>query len=512
MKKAITGAIFLIISFASCAQVEYKDVASIFYARCFSCHNPESHGPSYLNYASTKPWVNQIQGALISNKMPPWPPDTNYSRFVHENKILPAEKQAILNWINGGAMKGDTTAAPSAPPYSKYKLKGQPDLELRIPAFTSNASGDDSYVCFSIPMGLSQTRTLRAYEIIAGDPKIVHHVVVNIDSNATTSSDLSGNCFNITGDYSIGAFAPGTPPTVFPGKAPLKSGIRIKAGSKLVMQVHYPAGTVGKPDSTKIRLYFYPFSESGVRAVNVSTPLQNWGISIPAGSTRTFTAIYPSSSGIPQAMSILSTFPHSHKAATELLNCAILAGDTIPLIKINEWEFDQQGYYTFQKMPKVPAGYKLYSRHVYYNGGTSPIFAGTNTTDEMLFDSFQWFYYQAGDELIDIKGLLESDTLLTGPTGTGSNGSSGFIIKVYPNPFENDIRFQMTLDKPGKVQLKVFDIFGRVVRLVDKELLSAGFHDLTSDLQSNGLTPGSYFYSISMGNRSHTGKLVKIGD
>jgi len=47
--------------------------------------------------------------------MPPWHPDTSYTRFVDEHTITQAEKIAIINWITHGAIKGDTTMA-SPPP------------------------------------------------------------------------------------------------------------------------------------------------------------------------------------------------------------------------------------------------------------------------------------------------------------------------------------------------------------------------------------------------------------
>ena len=54
--------------------------------------------------------------------MPPWTPDTTYTRFLHENKITPVEKASILSWIAGGTLKGDTSLAPPPPYYSPYKF------------------------------------------------------------------------------------------------------------------------------------------------------------------------------------------------------------------------------------------------------------------------------------------------------------------------------------------------------------------------------------------------------
>ena len=87
--------------------------------------------------------------------MPPWTPDTTYTRFCHERTIGPGEKQAILDWISHGAQQGDTTLAPPIPSYPQYQLYGTPDLILQIPTLQVMPSSTDSYVCFSIPSTLS---------------------------------------------------------------------------------------------------------------------------------------------------------------------------------------------------------------------------------------------------------------------------------------------------------------------------------------------------------------------
>src|SRR5688500_527253 len=166
-------------------------------------------------------------------------------------------------------------------------------MVLQMPVFTSNAAGTDSYVCFSLPTNLTQDRYLRAFEVVPGNASIVHHVLLNVDTVGNTVDDVSGTCFTLPGDYGLGGFAPGAPPTVFPGQAPLKLGIRIKAGSKIVMQLHYPAGSAGMVDSTKIRLYFYPVNEIGIRPVIVATPLQNWALYLPPNTINTFSATFP---------------------------------------------------------------------------------------------------------------------------------------------------------------------------------------------------------------------------
>ena len=514
-------AFFSIFIFAlnTSAQV-YSDVAGIFYNRCAPCHHQGGGAPFALtSYSQTSPWCLTIQTVLNSGAMPPWPPDTTYSRFLHERVITLAEKNAIISWIGGGCQQGDTTLAPPAPVFPQYQLYGTPSLTLTIPVFTSNASTDDAYNCFSLPTGLLQDRWLRAYEVVPGNPSIVHHVIVNVDTVGSTSNDLSGNCFNTPGHFSIGGYAPGAAPTVFPAIAPMKSGIRIKAGSKIVMQIHYPAGSAGQQDSTKIRIYFYPIGETGIRPVFVDTPLQNWLLYIPANTVQTFSASY----SVSVALSIYAAFPHSHKVCTSIINYANNGTDTIPLIRINNWNFEWQGFYTYRSPVKIPAGYTMRSRHVYDNTTANPnnpntppqlVVAGTSTTDEMLFDAFMYLLYQPGDENIDIQALLQGDTLMF-PTAVHEKPTAKSDIVVYPNPATNQLTVRSSEFGDKKIELvEIYNVVGKKVYSQISLPAEVSFSTQAGNLKSqisidiSQLKAGIYFIKVLAGSESVFKKIV----
>jgi len=520
MKKMLLLLILCSLSFWGYSQLYYKDVAPIFIERCTSCHNQYGH-VSLLNYSQTLAEAPTITSYLQTGEMPPWPPDTTYTRFVHERHISTSEKNAILAWIAGGSLPGDTTQAQTPPPYTRYQLRGTPDLVLKAPVFVSNAAHNDSYICFSLPSGLTQDRILRAYEILAGTPSIVHHVIANVDTSAITVTDTSGTCYTAPGDFSIGGYAPGSEPTVFPGTAPLTAGIRIKAGSKIVLQVHYPAGTAGGVDSsTQIRLYFYPVGATGIRHVYVTTPLQNWNMTIPPNTVTTYTAQYPASGGIPYAISVFGVFPHSHKVCRSIVNYAFSATDTVPLVRINNWQFNWQGYYTYKKLAVLTAGHTFYSIHVYDNTANNPnnpfnppqqIVSGTSTTNEMLFDSYQWLVYEPGDENIDINSLLTNDTLLAAGIRNEFNPLANELRTYsYPNPFNQFVNIGYELQDPARVSIEIYSIYGMRVKTILGADEFTGTHaqvwNGTNDAGAH-LPPGEYLYLLKAGTKQCSGKV-----
>lgn len=505
------------------AQLVYKDVAGIFYKRCTSCHHEGANNYSFMSYSKTKPFVSSIMVDLNIGKMPPWNADTLYTRFQHERIITASEKTKILNWITQGALAGDTTQAPPPPIYNNnYQLIGTPDLILGIGQFTSTATSADKYYCFSIPSTLTQDRVLRAFEIVPGNKAIVHHAVITADTTGAYTSDLSGNCFNIPGNLGIGTFAPGTAATVLPGDLPIRAGIVLKAGSKIIIQMHYPKGSAGQVDSTKIRMFFYPQNVTNYRRVYVTTPLQNWSMIINANTTPTYSAYYPSAStNLTGSISAYAMMPHSHLICKSILNYAYIPGvDTIKLVRINNWDFHWQDYYTFKKLVKIPAGYRLYSRHSFDNTSSNPhnpfsppqtILAGTSTDSEMLFDGLMFMTYQPGDELVDLEAMLGTDSLLVGvkPNQLSTRKTT---VTIFPNPFKETITFRMPLNQSSDVELFIYDVIGKLV--YTKKLI--GQTENLIEWQWNGrnakgeeLPKGLYLYKVKTNHYLSENKFLK---
>ena len=519
--KILFSFIFFLGTFAGAfGQLVYKDVAGIFYNRCTSCHHTDGGAPfSMMHYSETYPWAYAIQSDLQTGKMPPWSPDTTYMRFLHERIITVSEKNNILSWISAGAQKGDTTLAPPAPTYTKYKLNGTPDLILKIPTFTSNAISKDAYNCFALPTGLTQDRIIRAFEVVPGNPNIVHHVGVSIDSTGSVTNDLSGSCYSPPGDATLDVYAPGGFPTVYPGQSPLKMGVKIKAGSKIIFNIHYPMGSAGQQDSTQVRLYFYQTTATGVRPVYLAGLHNNSNLYIPANTIQTYTDQYPLTGTLTFPISFFSLFPHSHLIATTIENYAFSPTDTIPLIKINNWDFKWQGFYNYNKMVKVPAGYKLFSRHVYDNTASNPnnpnsppqlVTVGYNTTDEMFVDFFQFMVYQPGDENIDIGALLANDPLLNSVSDFSVN--EPIVSSASPNPAGEYVKITYELTRPADVAVSVYTIFGSEIKnLSYQHNNSAGVYSAIWDGKNDAgvkVPSGIYFYSVRSGTTTSSGKIV----
>src|SRR6185295_9322862 len=130
MKKvSILTYFFTVILFLSMSaqNVEWKDVASIFYDNCATCHRPGEIGDGYIMANSYKaltdyglsPYFPQIRPYVDARLMPPWKADPYYRHYLDERILSPADTTLIGRFVdqvlNGTNNPGDTTLAPLPP-------------------------------------------------------------------------------------------------------------------------------------------------------------------------------------------------------------------------------------------------------------------------------------------------------------------------------------------------------------------------------------------------------------
>lgn len=88
------------------------------------------------------------------------------------------------------------------------------------------------------------------------------------------------------------------------------------------------------------------------------------------------------------------------------------------------------------------------------------------------------------------------------------------LRSVAPNPFNPTTRIQFGLSRPGAVQLAIYDVEGRRVRmLLDNETLPAGVHTVFWDgtnAHGSGVACGIYFVRLVGENQIQTRKVVLI--
>jgi hypothetical protein len=171
-----------------------------------------------------------------------------------------------------------SSAAASDQPSSAPLRAGERFLDLSMPdgAYTpvGPGGGKDEYRCFLLDPGFTEDTFVTGVEVLPGRVEIVHHAIVfrvgPEQIAAATQADESDlgtgwTCFGGTGLPGRGgadavseldsapwlsAWAPGGGENVF-GTG---TGVRLAAGSRLIMQVHYNLRNGAAPDDSGLRL------------------------------------------------------------------------------------------------------------------------------------------------------------------------------------------------------------------------------------------------------------------
>jgi flagellar hook assembly protein FlgD len=115
--------------------------------------------------------------------------------------------------------------------------------------------------------------------------------------------------------------------------------------------------------------------------------------------------------------------------------------------------------------------------------------------------------------------LISQITFLGVPTSVKDqelvqNVLSSFVLyQNYPNPFNPSTTIQYSVPKTGEVEANIFDIQGRLIRLLSKSYQQAGTHSLVWDSRSNAgnvVASGNYFCQVLFNGSALVKKLVLI--
>lgn len=96
---------------------------------------------------------------------------------------------------------------------------------------------------------------------------------------------------------------------------------------------------------------------------------------------------------------------------------------------------------------------------------------------------------------------------LIGIQQISSNVPSGYVLSQnYPNPFNPATKIMFALKQTGFVTLKIYDITGRLVKVLAEEVLNTGEYE--SVFNAGELSSGIYFYTLRTDNFVQTKKMI----
>ncbi len=369
--------------------VFYKNILPILQMHCQECHRPGEIAPmSFITYAETRPWARAIREQTAARKMPPWFADPKYGHFANDRSLSPAEIDTLAAWVNAGAPAGDRKDAPPPRHWPKGWMIGKPDEVFEMPAsFAIPAQGAIDYQYLILPTHFTADRWVQKVEVRPGNRATVHHAVVYIREPGSKWLEGEPRAATFSVPLEKGFTTSDILMVYTPGNSfdEWKPGIakRIKAGSDLVLQMHYTANGTSAEDRTRIGLVFA--TEPPMQAV-LSLQMSNDRFVIPPGDSDYRVQV---SGTLPNDALLISMFPHMHlrgKGFEYLITGP--NGHVETLLKVSHYDFQWQLNYRLAEPRLIQAGTHLTWVGTFDNSPNNP--ANPDPTAEVRYGEQSW--------------------------------------------------------------------------------------------------------------------------
>src|SRR4030095_11587777 len=151
-----------------------KEVIRVLQRSCLGCHHPGGIAMSLATYEEARPWAKAIKEELLEKRMPPWHAVKGYGEFRNAPSLTQRDVDMIVNWVEGGAPKGDEKDLPATPLFSTDWQLGKPDLTLKPENESKVASDADEFRTFVVSTNLTEDRWLTAIDLQPGNGSVVH--------------------------------------------------------------------------------------------------------------------------------------------------------------------------------------------------------------------------------------------------------------------------------------------------------------------------------------------------
>lgn len=381
------------------SEVTYSNqIARIFQKSCVDCHRAGRIGPFEMNnYEELAGWGEMIREVVNDGRMPPWHANPQHGKFINDNRLSDEEKQLIANWVENGCPEGDPADLPKPQEFVEGWSIGEPDqvIYMSDEPVEVPAEGVVDYYHFVVDPGWTEDKWIMAAEAKPSSLETVHHILVFIQPPGTggfgpgfgggprgqtdgqqrnearpANSDRSGEGerrdrrggdggrrprgegAGIGGGNLLAGYAPGANPLLATDGT---TAMHVKAGSKLIFQLHYTPNGTAQKDRSYLGLVFT--DPDKVKYVARSESVLNPYFNIPpkaedyqAKAEATFEA----------DTTVLNLTPHLHSRGKAFrYDVTYPDGRQETLLDVPAYDFNWQTTYVLKEPKLMPKGTKL---------------------------------------------------------------------------------------------------------------------------------------------------------
>ncbi|QDV43168.1 Thiol-disulfide oxidoreductase ResA [Stieleria neptunia] len=355
-----------------------KHIAAIFNAHCVKCHRDGEIAPFTLTrYDDVLGWEDTILEVIADNRMPPWSANPAHGTFANDPRLSQRERELIETWVDNGMPEGDPRDLPTPPEFIAGWQMGRPDevIKMRDHAFRVPAEGIIDYQRFVVDPGWDEDKYIVAAEARPDQRSVVHHILVYVIPAGERREDLR---------QVVAGYAPGSPPMV------LTEGValQVKAGSKLLFEMHYTPNGTEQDDLSYVGVRFT--NNENVRKLLRGRLAINTEFVIPAGeSHHVVSATYDAHT----EENLISMSPHMHLRGKSFRYVAHFPDKTSKvLLDVPNYDFNWQLKYVLAEPLRIPRNTRIECTAVFDNSEsnltnpdpTKPVRWGDQSSEEMM--------------------------------------------------------------------------------------------------------------------------------
>jgi hypothetical protein len=381
-----------------------KDVAPILQKKCQTCHRAGEAAPfPLLTYEEVRPWASSIKLVVQQKIMPPWFADPSYGHFSNDRALTAKEISTLVAWANAGVPEGDPKDAPAPATFVEGWGIPKPDRIFELPrAFAVPASGMVEYQYVIFPTGFTEDKWVQMAEARPTERSVVHHIIAYVREPGSNyfkdqktgvffeapppKSDEKTDRSALPSDFLVG-YAPGQPAEILsPGQAKL-----IKAGSDIVLEVHYTPTGKAATDRTRVGIVF---AKEPPKERVLTLSASNGTFKIPPGDPN---HRVDASFEVLRDVKVASLHPHMHMRGKDFEYRLVFPnGETRTILRVPAYNWRWQLWYNLAEPIALPKGTRIECTAHFDNSPNNPenpdptktIIWGQQNWDEMMVGFF----------------------------------------------------------------------------------------------------------------------------
>jgi len=373
-----------------------RDVAPVLQKNCQGYHRPGEAAPfSLLTYEQARPWAKAMKEAVRMKKMPPWFAEPHYGKFSNDRSLAQKDADVLAEWADAGAPEGYPKDLPPPLHFVEGWSIPKPDVVFELPrAYQIPASGTLEYQKVIVPTGFTEDKWVQFAEARPDDRAHVHHMILFIrepESHWLRGAAKPGEFFvapkvkdetvdtsALPSDFLVG-YAPGQPPEMLPdGQAKL-----IKAGSDLVLEIHYTTNGKASTDRSKFGLVF---AKEPPKQRVLTLSATNGTFKIPPGDAN---YKVDATFELGTTVTLASVHPHMHGRGKDFeYRIVYPTGETETVLSVPHYNWHWQLWYNLAQPILLPKGTKIECTAHFDNSPNNP--DNADPTKEVTWGDQSW--------------------------------------------------------------------------------------------------------------------------